>query len=220
MNRPHSSTLPTLSGLYAITDDKLMPANQFLAKAEAALKGGCRILQYRADKNAARHQRMQQATDLRSLCNQYQCTLLINDDITLAKLVGADGVHLGQGDAPLDEARKMLGQKAIIGITCHDSLQLAQQAELGGADYVAFGRFFPSETKPEAPPAELNILRQARELLNIPIVAIGGITLQRAAHVIEHGAHMSAVIHDLFAQENIEQQANAYRNLFTQHSLM
>ena len=150
-------TDPRLQGLYGITDSKLMPdLDSMLFQVEAALRGGCRIIQYR-DKSSDPQQRIEQSGALLELCHQHQAVLLINDDIELAKQIGADGVHLGQSDGNHAKARELLGPDAIIGITCHDSLQLAEQACQHDADYVAFGAFFASknqtrgETSPHQP---------------------------------------------------------------------
>lgn len=205
--------METLSGLYAITDEQLLLGEQLFVKTEAALQGGCKLLQYRIGdaSTLTRSQKQQQATRLRTLCSRYGCTFLINDDVDLAKKVKADGVHLGQNDMPLSEARKQLGSQAIIGITCHDSLKLARKAEEEGADYVAFGRFYASHTKPQAPLAKLNILAQARQQLSIPIVAIGGITQHNVTELIQFGAHMTAVIHDLWRENETEAIINKVR---------
>jgi len=143
---------------------------------------------------------------------------LINDDVSLALAVNADGVHLGQRDADISQARTLLGEHRIIGITCHDQLPLALAAQAAGANYVAFGRFFPSLTKPEAPPASLSILQQARAQLRIPIAAIGGITPDNAPSLLAHGADMLAVIHGVFGAGDIAAAAGEYARLFTLQS--
>jgi thiamine-phosphate pyrophosphorylase len=202
-----------MSILYAITDSQLMPGEQLYTGVEAALKGGCRLVQYR-DKSNDHRQRLIQARRLLALCNQYQARLLINDDLRLAHEVGAHGVHLGQDDESPATARELLGNDAIIGVTCHASLTLAEKAIEQRASYVAFGRFFPSKTKPDAPPAPLALLQQARQVLgDTPIVAIGGITLANAASVLEAGASMIAVSFSLFGASDISQQARAYTAL-------
>jgi thiamine-phosphate pyrophosphorylase len=202
-----------MSILYAITDSQLMPGEQLYTGVEAALKGGCRLVQYR-DKSNDHRQRLIQARRLLALCNQYQARLLINDDLRLAHEVGAHGVHLGQDDGSPATARELLGNDAIIGVTCHASLTLAEKAIEQRATYVAFGRFFPSKTKPDAPPAPLALLQQARQVLgDTPIVAIGGITLNNAASVLEAGASMIAVSFSLFGASDISQQARAYTAL-------
>ena len=154
----------TLSGLYGITDSVLMPTlDQMLIQVELSILGGARLIQYR-DKSSDSVKRQNEASALNNLCQSYNVALIINDDIELALSTGAAGVHLGQSDGELKEARDKLGNDAIIGITCHDSLTLAEKAEQQGADYVAFGAFFQSKTKPHAKPApfEANPLSQRK----------------------------------------------------------
>ena len=200
-------------GLYAITDDALL-AHRLLPAVQAALSGGCRWVQYRSKCTDAQ-QRRREAAQLVELCRTHNASLLINDDVALAKTVGADGVHLGQDDMSLTEARRILGNQAIIGITCHNSLALAHTAQQDGANYVAFGRFFASQTKQSAPPADLSVLRAAKAQLAIPVVAIGGITLDNAPSVLQEGADLLAVVGDLFSAQNITARAQAYAALFT-----
>jgi thiamine-phosphate pyrophosphorylase len=206
----------TLNGLYAITDSQLLAGGKLLPYVEAALNGGARLLQYR-DKSAddGRHQR--EAEALQKLCERYGATLIINDDAELAARLGV-GVHLGQSDGSLAAARALLGDQAVIGGTCHARLGLAQQAAKEGASYVAFGRFFESHTKPGAPTATLELLDQARQHLQLPVVAIGGVTLDSAPELIARGASMIAVIHALFAADSaaeVERRARAFSALFT-----
>ncbi len=204
----------SLHGLYAITDSTLMPDDEaLLSQVEQALAGGARLLQYR-DKSSDQARRLRQARLLNTLCARYGVPLLINDDVELARASGAAGVHLGQQDGSLAAARRRLGGDAIIGITCHDQLDLARQAVDGSADYVAFGAFFPSATKPEAKPAPLSLLQTARQQLDCPIVAIGGISVDNAAQVIAAGADLLAVIHALFAAPDIQARAQRFARLF------
>jgi len=203
-------------GLYAITQDKL-PTDTLLAGVDAILQGGCKLVQYR-NKQHCRDSRLQEARELLALCNRYEATLLINDDVELALASAAHGVHLGQEDMPIQQARDILGAEAIIGITCHNSITLAEDAQLAGADYVAFGRFFPSDTKQSAPPAELSILAMAKQRLSIPVVAIGGITLDNAPAVLAAGADMLAVVGDLFNASDITARSRSYGSLFTQRT--
>ena len=197
-----------LRGLYVIADSSLP---QTSSKVEQALQGGVKLVQIR-DKRP--HPDIDAMRAIAKVCRQFEVPLLINDDIELALQVDADGVHLGQSDTKLAEARQQLGENAIIGITCHDQIELAKQAEAGGADYVAFGRFFPSQTKPEAPPAAIDILRQAKRELHIPVVAIGGITPDNGASLIQAGADMLAVIHAVFGQEDVTTAAQKFSQLF------
>ena len=140
-------------GLYAITDSQLLPADKLLAAVEAALRGGAVLVQYR-EKSAPQPERLRQATDLVALCNSARVPLIINDDPELARRCGAAGVHLGQSDSSLANARQQLGEHAIIGATCHADMALAISADRDSADYLAFGRFFHSNTKPDAPAAK------------------------------------------------------------------
>ncbi|WP_286786122.1 MULTISPECIES: thiamine phosphate synthase [Pseudomonas] len=204
-----------LRGLYAITDSQLLAGGKLLPYVEAALKGGARLLQYR-DKSSDDARRLREAEALRELCARHGAQLIINDDAELAARLGV-GLHLGQGDGSLAAARALLGRKAIIGATCHARLDLAEQAIREGASYVAFGRFFDSNTKPGAPAASLELLAQARQLAGLPIVAIGGVTLDNAPSLIAHGANLVAVIHALFSAENaaeVERRAHAFSALF------
>jgi len=206
---------PRLAGLYAITDPCAGQGQALLAHVEAALRGGARVLQYR-DKGQDNTRRREEAGGLRALCTRYGALFIVNDDLALALEVGADGVHLGRDDAALTEARRQLGDEAIIGVSCYNRMELAEQAVAAGADYVAFGRFFPSASKPEAVQAEPRLLTEAKASLTVPVVAIGGITPDNARSLIEHGADALAVIQGVFAQENIEDAAKRLASLFEQ----
>lgn len=199
-----------LRGLYAITDSQLL-AGRFLSHVEAALEGGVRLLQYR-DKSDDAARRLREAEGLMKLCERYGTQLLINDDAELAARLGV-GVHLGQTDGPLTPARALLGRQAIIGSTCHASLELAAQAASEGASYVAFGRFFNSVTKPGAPAANVGLLEQARAQVKLPIAVIGGITLDNAAPLVAHGADLLAVIHGLFGADSAQEVTRRARAL-------
>ena len=204
-----------LRGLYAITDSQLLAGGKLLPYVEAALKGGATLLQYR-DKSTDDARRLRQAEALHELCARYGATLIINDDAELAARLGV-GLHLGQGDGSLAAARALLGRQAIIGGTCHAQLALAEQAARDGASYVAFGRFFDSTTKPGAPAATPELLEQANSRLHLPIVAIGGVTLDNAPGLIARGASMVAVVHALFGADSaaeVERRARAFSALF------
>lgn len=202
-----------LSGLYAITDSS---QEQLANEVELALKGGARIIQYR-DKSPDQVKRLAQANKLLDLCRRHSAYLIINDDVDLASAVAADGVHLGQDDLDITSAREMLGDQAIIGISCYNRLDLAITAQEAGADYVAFGRFFPSRSKPEAVQAEIGLLQEAKKSLQLPIVAIGGITPENGAPLVVAGADMLAVIQGVFGQRNIRAAAEQFEKLFEQN---
>lgn len=201
-----------LHGLYVITDPELCKDN-LLQQAEQALRGGAKILQYR-NKRASEQQKREEATALQLLCKTYHCIFIINDDVDLAKTVNADGVHIGQSDAALLHARQVLGPDKIIGVSCNNQLEWALTAQQHGADYIAFGRFFASSTKPEAPPAAITLLKEGHARLHIPIVAIGGVTQENASELIEAGADMIAVIHGVFGQPDPQQAAAHLQALF------
>ncbi len=200
-----------IRGLYAITDPQLIPAERLLPACEAALRGGARLLQYR-DKPASPDERRARAASLRDLCRDHGAILMINDDPQLAADIGADGVHIGQSDGGVERARTLLGPDAIIGVTCHSDPGLARNAAEAGANYAAFGRFYPSHTKPGAPQAALSVLAAP---LSLPKVAIGGVTPDNAAALIAAGADAVAVIHSLFSAADIEAQARLFANLFS-----
>lgn len=202
-----------MTHLYAITDSILMPDEKLFSGVEAALKGGCKFVQYR-NKSQNTERRFSDAKNLLMLCKQYNSNLIINDDVQLAQQINAHGVHLGQGDGDVKATRLLLGDDMIIGVTCHDSLEFAEKAIADGASYIAFGRFFSSNTKPDARPAPLSLLTQARaKFPNTLIAAIGGITLENAHNVLTAGADLIAVCHSLFAAEDIEAQAKLFINL-------
>lgn len=195
----------TIEGLYAITPDA-QDGVALCDMVSAALRGGVRLVQYR-NKSASAERRAEQARALVVLCRPFGARLIVNDDPQLAALCGAWGVHLGAGDATPGQARQVLGPKALIGVSCYSSVERAVRAQAEGADYVAFGSFFPSTTKPEATPAPLSLLKQARAAVALPVVAIGGITAHNAAHVIEAGADAVAVAHGLFGVADVERAA-------------
>ncbi|HEX5354131.1 MAG TPA: thiamine phosphate synthase [Rhodanobacteraceae bacterium] len=196
-------------GLYAITDG---PRGDLLASARAALQGGAAMLQYR-DKTGDAERRLCEVHALAGLCGEFGVPLIINDDIELARAGGATGVHLGEHDSGIAEARAMLGGAAIIGVSCYDSLQTARDAALAGADYLAFGAFFPSVTKPGARRAKPVLLRDAREL-GLPLVAIGGITPENGGSLIAAGADFLAVVSAVFGARDIRAAARRFAALF------
>lgn len=199
-----------MRGLYAITP-AVAEAVEVLDYARQVLSGGAVVLQYR-DKSSG-PERLRVALELRALCQQHNALLIINDDIKLASQSGADGVHLGRDDEALVQARERLGAEAVIGISCYNDLKRARDAATAGADYLAFGSVYPSGTKPDAVRCPLSLLDEARGF-GLPVVAIGGITLDNAPAVIRAGADMLAVIGDLATAADIRQRAGQYRLLW------
>lgn len=187
-------------GLYALTDAQLMPDDATLIdRCEAALSAGIALLQYR-DKSGDEGQRERQGRALKALCDHYDTPLIINDDAALAWRLGV-GLHLGRSDGSIARARKALGPEAIIGATCQGSLEFAEQAAREGASYLAFGRFYPSRTKPDAPPADLSVLAQAARF-ELPLVAIGGIDGDNIEATIDAGADLIALVHGIFGHDD------------------
>lgn len=201
-----------LRGLYAITPE-YEDGTRLLSEIEAALAGGCRIVQYR-DKTSAMPECVARARALRELTRRFDAKLLINDDLALTVLVGADGVHLGKDDGNLMAARAMLGSNRILGASCYADLAAAQAAAAAGVDYVAFGAAYPSPTKPNAPLAGTDLFFAAKIRLTVASCAIGGITLDNAPPLIAAGADLLAVITDLFSAPDITARATAYQRLF------
>lgn len=204
-------------GLYAITDSRLLPPDRLVSAVEAALRGGAVMVQYR-EKSLPFPERLSQAKNLVAACSNARKPLIINDDPELARRAGASGAHLGQSDSSLARARYSLGEDAILGATCHASIDLASKADRAGADYLAFGRFFRSSTKPEAPTAGPDILGKARAF-NIPVTAIGGITPDNGESLIRAGADILAVVGSLFDGDDdlIETRAREFTRLFIAH---
>jgi len=203
-----------ISGLYAITPDEV-DTTELLRKTELVLQGGARVIQYR-NKVADSALCLKQAQALRLLTKHFDVTLIVNDDAQLAAQVDADGVHLGRTDGEIALARALLGDGKIIGISCYNSSLLARNAVSAGADYVAFGAFFYSNVKPDAARAELGLLRQTRNELNVPLVAIGGITTDNAASVVEAGASALAVITAVFDAGDVQAAAAKFSQIFVQ----
>lgn len=204
-------------GLYAIADSTLLSGARLTYAVAQAIEGGATAVQYR-DKGSDPRRRHTEALALAQLCRVYDVPLIVNDDMLLARTAGAAGVHLGRGDPSIAAARKLLGRDAIIGVSCYNDLAMAVDAQARGADYVAFGAFFPSPTKPDAVRAEPTLLRQARRRLRCTIVAIGGITPDDGAALLEAGADALAVISGVFGQQDPAAAARRYGRAFQRTS--
>lgn len=200
--------------IYALTDPALLPGERLYSAVAEALAGGIRLVQLR-DKQANQTELRSMATRLVALCNTFGALCLINDHTDIALETGAQGVHLGQSDGSVREARRRLGDAAIIGVTCHSDLELARRAQAEGATYVAFGRFYSSSTKPLAQAADPAVLSAARREIALPLVAIGGIGRDNMAPLLRAGAQTLAVCHSLFSAADV---AGAARELLAEHS--
>ena len=200
----------TLRGLYAITPD-VPDRSELLERVLKAIEGGVAAVQYRC-KSLPLWQKHEEAKILALASRARNVQFIVNDDVEIALASGADGVHLGRDDGDLAEARERIGRK-LLGVSCYDSLQDARAAVSIGADYIAFGSVFPSPTKPGAVRAPLSLFAEARSL-GVPLVAIGGITLDNAPQVLAAGADAVAVISDLFDSPDVVARARSYGKLF------
>ncbi len=204
---------PVLRGLYLITDDARPGPTAIAARVDAALRGGGRVVQYR-DKGRDAQRRLDEARALQTVCAEYGAVLLINDDIELAAAIGADGVHLGRDDTDIASARRRLPAGSLIGASCYADFDSALEAVAQGADYVAFGSFHTSPTKPQAVRAPTGLLTRARRELGVPTVAIGGISPENGAALVQAGADMLAVISAVFGAADVTAAAKAFADCF------
>ena len=201
-----------IKGLYAITPDSA-DLNTLIQKTQWAIEGGVFMVQYRS-KILNRDVKMQQCAAILRLCREYEIPCIVNDDVDMCRILEADGVHLGEKDDNIAEVRHILGEDAIIGSSCYDQLNRAKSAQKEGASYVAFGAMFPTSTKPNAPRATLALLKEAKREIQIPIVAIGGITVNNAHDVIKTGIDAIAVITSLYEAKTIKETAETFAKMF------
>ncbi len=201
-----------LQGLYAIADAQQL-GERLLPAVRACLLGGCRLIQFR-DKSSDIQRTEEKAVAINEECQKVDALLIINDDVELASKVAASGVHIGKHDLPIAEARQLLGKNRLIGVSCYNQLQLAIDAERSQASYVAFGSMFPSPTKPAAIQASIKLISSAKQKLNIPVCAIGGINISNAKEPIEAGADMLALISGIFSSQNVQQCTQHLVDLF------
>jgi len=210
------SVLPT-HGLYAITDSALHTGAALEQAVRRAIAGGAKIIQYR-DKSNDAQRRQADAVMLVRLCRRHGVPMIVNDDVELALVSGADGVHIGRNDARLAATRSRLGNGFIIGVSCYNSLELARTAQENGADYVAFGSMYCSPTKPDATRCELATLRSARACIHLPMVAIGGITPTNGGALLDAGIEFLAVVRGVFGHDDPEASAQRYAQLFSRQA--
>lgn len=203
----------SIRGLYVITDPGLIPPHRLLNDVVEVIAGGARIVQYR-NKTDDYPTRLRQAREMRQICRDRNVTFIVNDDAELAVAADADGIHIGDQDLTLPDARREVGPTKLIGVSCYNDLKHARRSSEQGADYVAFGSFYSSATKPNARRASLALLQRARQELPIPIVAIGGITLENGASLLQAGADALAVIRAVFAAADRRIAAEQLANLF------
>jgi len=201
-----------LKGLYVITDDNLTPDKSIYEQVEQSLKGGASIVQLR-DKHSSDELVMQKAIKLQELCHSYGALFVLNDKIELAIELGCDGLHIGKSDHErFSEIRESF--KGVIGVSCYGDVEMAKEFEKKGADYVAFGSFFTSPTKPNSNIVPLETLSKAKEALNIPVCAIGGINTTNIDSVMEQNPDMVSLISDIWSSEDILTRSRFYAEKF------
>lgn len=186
----------TSSGVYLVTDDRL-PQPTLFEKTRHALEAGTRVVQYR-DKYASKRELLVRAEHFRDLCTRYGALYIVNDHLDVALAVQADGLHLGQGDLPAHRARPLLGSAPLLGLSV-STVQQAVEAEGWDVDYLGVGAMYPTDTKKDAGYGGLNLLGGVRERVSRPLVAIGGITLERVPEVISSGADAVAVVSAVYS---------------------
>lgn len=193
-----------LKGLYVITDEHLTPDEQVHSYVQEALTAGANIVQYR-NKTKSDDEVEEVCRALQAMCSQYNVPFIIDDRPHLAAKIHADGLHIGKDDMPIEEARKIF-PKGIIGVSCYGSIRKAKEAEAEGADYVAFGSFFASPTKPHSGIISMNVLHKAKEAVGIPVCAIGGIDQINIGEIAATHTDMISVVSAVFkgdVQENV-----------------
>lgn len=196
-----------LSGLYVLTDDRVYPHHTWPDRIEKIIRGGANVIQLR-EKTLAAQDLLPLAHILREICRAYSAIFIINDHIELARLVDADGVHIGKQDQSLRHAREYLGHHFFIGVSCYNNLYQAIVAQQQTADYVAFGSLFASTTKSQAVRCPLSIISRAKQCLKIPVCTIGGINQRNCKHALTTGTDLIAVSHAVFNADNPHQAAN------------
>ena len=200
-----------MRGLYAITDTKLTPYRGIVEFVKDALRGGAKYIQLR-DKDLTDLEVYPYALDLRHICHIFGAKFIMNDRVELAKKVRADGIHVGRDDVDVAEIKKSFD--GIVGVSCYGDLERAKEMEAKGADYVAFGSFFTSPTKPNAAVVDKDVINRAKSELKIPVCVIGGITSENAKDLVDRGADMVSVISDLWLAPQVEARAFEYAKLF------
>jgi thiamine-phosphate pyrophosphorylase len=209
--------LHIIKGLYAVTPEQ---TDLFLliSQVESCIKGGARLIQYRC-KKLSKIEQSKQARKIKIVCDYYKVPLIINDDIELCRILDADGVHLGKNDDSLEKARLVLGPSKIIGVSCYNSIDRVKKAVDKGATYIALGACFPTITKPNAPTASLDLIALVLKEFKIPVVAIGGITLENVEFLTKEGVSCIALINSLFKENDIEGTARQFSSLMKNEEL-
>ena len=191
-----------MAEIYAISDDILMPENLALEYAREILECGVKFFQFRS-KKAVKNEKL--ASEILNLCEKFGAKFIVNDDVKFAKKIGAKAVHLGKDDENIKEAFEILGKDAYVGVSCYNDINLAINAAKNGASYVAFGSVFTSPTKPNAPKCELEVAKEAKQILNLPVCVIGGINETNIGSLSHTKPDLIAVISAIYKDSNIKE---------------
>ena len=191
-----------MAEIYAISDDILMPENLALEYTREILECGVKFFQFRS-KKALKNEKL--ASEILNLCEKFGAKFIVNDDVKFAKKIGAKAVHLGKDDENIKEAFEILGKDAYVGVSCYNDISLAINAAKNGASYVAFGSIFTSPTKPNAPKCELEVVKEAKQILNLPICVIGGINETNISSLSLSKPDLIAVISAIYKDGNIKE---------------
>lgn len=191
-----------MAEIYAISDDILMPENLALEYAREILECGIKFFQFRS-KKAVKNERL--ASEILNLCEKFGAKFIVNDDVKFAKKIGANAVHLGKEDEGIKEAFEILGNDAYVGVSCYNDINLAINAAKNGASYVAFGSVFTSPTKPNATKCGLNVVKEAKQILNLPVCVIGGINETNISSLSHVKPDLIAVISAIYKDGNIKE---------------
>ena len=200
-----------IKGLYAITPD-YDDTPMLIDKVAEAVEAGISVLQYR-NKEASQQLKMHQASLIKDICYQNEVPFIINDDFALCDILDADGVHLGEDDATIDDVRRVLGLNRIIGISCYNDGERVQTMLSKACDYIALGACFLSSTKPNAPHASTEFIKKVMTKANKPVVAIGGINLDNCRSVLDCGVNAIAVVNDIFSSRDITQTVKTFNEI-------
>lgn len=191
-----------MAEIYAISDDVLMPENLALEYTREILECGVKFFQFRS-KKAAKNEKL--ASEILNLCEKFDAKFIVNDDVKFAKKIGANAVHLGKDDEGIKEAFEILGKDAYVGVSCYNDISLAINAAKNGASYVAFGSVFTSPTKPNAPKCGLEVVKEAKQILNLPICVIGGINETNIGSLSHVKPDLIAIISAIYKDGNIKE---------------
>ena len=191
-----------MAEIYAISDDILMPENLALDYTREILECGVKFFQFRS-KKVVKNERL--ASEILNLCEKFGTKFIVNDDVKFAKKIGAKAVHLGKDDEGIKEAFEILGKNAYVGVSCYNDINLAINAAKNGASYVAFGSVFTSPTKPNAPKCGLEIVKEAKQILNLPVCVIGGINETNIGSLSHAKPDLIAVISAIYKDGNIKE---------------